>query len=315
MPRILSSPRGNAQTAGKAVNANLSGKRDWWGLVFQTILGLALVVALLVLIALIASLIVDGGAKVLSDRGADFLTSDLSSDPTEAGIRQAIIGTFLIAVIVALVAFPLGIAAAVYLEEYAKKTRFAHFTQVNVRNLAGVPSVVYGILGLAVFVRALDGFTGGTSVIAGGLTLAVLVLPIVVITTSEALRAVPAGIREGSLAVGATQWETVRSHVLPAAAPGVLTGVVLSIARAAGEAAPLLLVGAVTGFFSTGDQNLVEQLRGSYTTMPIVIFSFTRNAQAEFRELAAAASLVLVVIILILNAFAIWLRNKYETRW
>ncbi len=157
--------------------------------------------------------------------------------------------------------------------------------------------------------------TGGATIFAGGLALSALVLPIVVITTSEALRAVPRSIREGAFGVGATQWETVRSHVLPSAAPGILTGTMLSLARAAGEAAPILLVGAATGLLRTGDQNFVEQLPGPFTALPVVIFSYARQPGDDFRALAAAASLVLLVLVLLMNGFAIWLRNRYEQKW
>jgi phosphate transport system permease protein len=220
------------------------------------------------------------------------------------------------AIIVSLVAFPLGVACAVYLEEYAGKSLLARLTRINVRNLAGVPSIVYGILGLAVFVKFAGGLTGGRTVIAGGLTLSVLVLPIVIITASEALRAVPRSIREGALGVGATQWETIRSHVLPAAAPGILTGTVLSLSRAAGEAAPLLLVGGVTGFLTTGNQGLWEQItQGGFTSMPVAIFSYARQTGASFREVTGAASLVLLVLVVLINAIAILLRNRFEKRW
>ena len=241
-------------------------------------------------------------------------------DAAEAGLWDAIWGTLWICIIVALVAFPIGIACAVYLEEYAGKSRFARLTQINIRNLAGVPSIVYGILGLAVFVKWLGddgsgGLTGGRSVISGGLTLAVLVLPIVVITTTEALRAVPQGIREGALAVGATRWETVRNHVLPAASPGILTGTVSRSPGPAGEAAPLILVGAVTGFLNVGDASTWERLHGPFTAIPIVIFSWARQPGADFAGLTAAASLTLLVIIFLMNGFAIWLRNRYERKW
>jgi phosphate transport system permease protein len=225
-------------------------------------------------------------------------------------------GTLTMAIIVSLVAFPLGVACAVYLEEYAGKSLLARLTRVNVRNLAGVPSIVYGILGLAVFVKFAGGFTGGRTVIAGGLTLSVLVLPIVIITASEALRAVPRSIREGALGVGATQWETIRSHVLPAAAPGILTGTVLSLSRAAGEAAPLLLVGGVTGLLTTGNQGLWEQItQGGFTSMPVAIFSYARQTGADFQEVTGAASLVLLVLVVLINAIAILLRNRFEKRW
>jgi phosphate transport system permease protein len=218
-------------------------------------------------------------------------------------------------IFVVLVALPLGIGAAVYLEEYASDTKFTRFIRINIRNLAGVPSVVYGLLGLAVFVEALGGLTGGRSIISGGLTLAVLVLPIVIITSSEALRAVPDSIREAGFGIGATKWQVIRSHVLPSAAPGILTGTVLSMSRALGETAPLLMVGAVTGFLATGGQNLYQQLYGRFTALPMIVFNWARQPRAEFRDLTAAAIIVLLIVILIANTAAILLRNRYERRW
>jgi phosphate transport system permease protein len=283
--------------------------------IVELLLLASLAVTLLVLLVLIVDLI-QRSWPVWTDRPVDFLTGNLNSQNAAAGgIGQAIRGTIMLSIIVVLVAFPLGVACAVYLEEYAGKSRFARLTRINVRNLAGVPSIVYGILGLAIFVKALGDVTGGATVFAGGLALSALVLPIVVITTSEALRAVPRSIREGALGVGATQWETVRTHVLPAAAPGILTGTMLSLARAAGEAAPILLVGAATGLLRTGDQNFFEQLRGSFTALPVAIFSFARQPGEDFRALTAAASLVLLLLVLVMNGFAIWLRNRYEQKW
>ena len=274
-----------------------------------------LALSLLVLLTLIVDL-VNRSWSVWTDRPGDFLTTNLNSQSAaDAGIGQAIRGTILICLVVIVVAFPLGIACAVYLEEYAGSSWFARITRVNVRNLAGVPSIVYGLLGLAIFVQALSGWNGGRNVFAGGLAISALVLPIVVITTSEALRAVPRSIREGAFGVGATEWETVRSHVLPSAAPGILTGTVLSLARAAGEAAPILLVGAATGLLRTGDQNLWEQLQGPFTALPVAIFSYARQPGDDFRSLTAAASLVLLLAVLLMNAVAIWLRNRYEKKW
>jgi phosphate transport system permease protein len=316
----LSSPRQGADVAAAMTQQRLtSTKRDIRGAVFHGLLVLSLVMAMLILLLLVWDMWSDG-REVLTTRLGDFLTSDLSTNPNEAGVAQGIFGTIMLCVIVAIVAFPLGIACAVYLEEYASGSQFARWTQVNVRNLAGVPSIVYGILGLAVFVQLLGdngngGLTGGRSLISGGLTLALLVLPVVVITTSEALRAVPRGIREGALALGSTPWEMIRKQVLPAAGPGILTGTVISLARAAGEAAPLILVGAVTGIFSSGDQNFVEQLRGRFTAMPIIIFSWARNPNSEFVKDTGAAAIVLLVLIFIMNGIAIWLRNRYERKW
>lgn len=296
---------------------------DTKGVAFRSLLLAALALSILILGVLVANM-VNEGWSVITERLVSFLTAGTNIlQVDEAGVWQGLKGTFMLCVVVAIVAFPLGVGAAVYLEEYASDNRLTRFVEVNIRNLAGVPSIVYGLLGFAIFVKALSGdgnqggLTGGRTVISGGLTLAALVLPIVIITTQEALRAVPAGIREGSLAIGATRWETVRHHVLPAAAPGVLTGTVLSLARAAGEAAPLLLVGAVTGYFSTGTQGLWEQIHtGKYTAMPIVIFSYARQPAAQgWPAVVGAASLVLVVLIFLMNGFAIWLRNRYERKW
>jgi phosphate transport system permease protein len=186
----------------------------------------------------------------------------------------------------------------------------------NIRNLAGVPSIVFGLLGLAVFVKVMAGVTGGRTVIAGGLTLAVLVLPIMVITASEALRAVPQELRQAAYGVGATRWEVVRHHVLPVAAPAIFTGAVLTIARAFGESAPLLLAGAIVGnFLSNGDMGIGQQLtEGKYTALPIIVFNWARQPQREFQEITAAAIIVLLVLLFIVNGAAIVLRDRFERR-
>ncbi len=200
-----------------------------------------------------------------------------------------------------------------YLEEYAEDTWTTRVIQVTVRNLAGVPSIVYGLLGLAVFVQSLRGLTGGSSVIAGGVTLAVLVLPIVVITAAEAVRAVPQSLREGAYGLGATQWEVIRTQVLPAALPGILTGTVLAVARALGEAAPLLVIGAV-GFYTTGNNDFLEQLQGAFTALPMNIATFARLPADSWRGHAAAASLVLLVIVFLVNLVAIVARARISKR-
>jgi phosphate transport system permease protein len=302
--------------ASDVVRRDLTGRRikptEW---LFQFVLLVALLMALAILFVLMAD-VLRKGLPVLLDRGFDFLRAPISSFiPETAGVKQGIIGSFLILLFVLVFAIPLGIAAAVYLEEYARDTRLNRFINVNIRNLAGVPSIVYGLLGLAIFVDLLTGITGGKTVIAGGLTLAVLVLPIVIITSAEALRAVPSTIREAGYGVGATRWEVIRHHVLPSAAPGILTGTVLSLARALGETAPLLLVGAVTGFLASGNASLWEQLRQPFTTMPTVIFQYAGLPNEGFRAVAAAAILVLLGVILTANAAAIYLRNRFERKW
>lgn len=286
------------------------GGLDWRGYLLQGAMLLALFIALGILLVLLADVAIRAW-PLLTDRPLDFLASDLSSRPARAGIAQGLLGSLLLALFVALLAIPVGVGAAVYLEEYARDTRVTRLVRTNIRNLAGVPAIVYGLLGLAVFVTLLG---LGKTLIVGGLTLAILVLPIVVITTSEALRAVPNSIREAALAVGATRWETVRSHVLPYAGPGILTGTILSLARAFGETAPLLMVGAVAGTFSTRG-GLLEQISGPYTALPTIVYNWAGQPQDEFRSLTAATIVVLVAVILLVNGTAIFLRNRYDRRW
>jgi len=251
---------------------------------------------------------------VFAERGTDFLTSSLSSNPAKAGVAQGIIGTAILGVIVAVTAFPFGLATATYLEEYSGEGRLTRFIQINIRNLAGVPSVVYGLLGLSVFVALFQslGIGTGRNILAGGATLAVLVLPIVIITSIEALRAVPNALREAGYGVGASRWEVTRQLVLPAAAPGVLTGTVLALSRALGETAPLILAGAVLGSFSA---SIDQVLTGPYTAMPVIVYDWSRKPQEAFRADAAAAIIVLLAITLFANAVAIYLRNRYERTW
>jgi phosphate transport system permease protein len=286
------------------------GTTDWRGVALEGLLLGSVLLALGVLVVLLSD-IVGRALPVLTERPADFLTSTLSARPERAGIVQALIGSVSVTLIVVVIAIPLGVGGAIYLEEYARDTAFSRFVRTNVRNLAGVPAIVYGLLGLAMFVTALG---LGKVALAGGLTLAVLVLPIVIITTSEALRAVPGSIREAALGVGATRWETIRSHVLPYAAPGILTGTILSLARAFGETAPLLMVGAIAGTFSFVG-NPIEQLGETYTTLPTLVYHWAGYPQDGFRALTGAAIVVLLVVILLVNAAAIILRNRYDRTW
>jgi phosphate transport system permease protein len=227
-----------------------------------------------------------------------------------------LIGSLVLISFVAVIAVPLGIAAAVYLQEYARDTPLNRILITNIRNLAGVPSIVYGILGVVVFAQTLRSVTGGLSYITGGLTLAVLVMPFMIIITMEALRAVPRGIREAAYGVGATRWEVVRSHVLPYAAPGVFTGAILALARAFGETAPLLLVGAITGYLTPGGSgNVIETLQGRYTALPMIIYNWARQPGEGWRHLTAAAVVALLAVILVVNLVAILLRNRYERKW
>jgi phosphate transport system permease protein len=310
---VLSQPLDSAPLTRDAVARRLKGtKVDVADRAYRWALLGALAVTLGILVLLLWSIVGDG-AEVLTDRGLDFLTASNSGTAANAGMWQAIYGSAWIAVFVVGLAFPLGIAAAVYLEEYAEEGWFTRLITVNIRNLAGVPSVVYGILGLSVFVNTLGGVTGGRSVIAGGLTLSVLVLPIVIITASEALRAVPDSIREAGFGVGAARWEVTRAHVLPYAAPGIITGTILALARALGEAAPLILVGAATGFFSSGEgAGVTERLQGPFTALPNLTFAWARLPGEEWQANTSAAIVVMLVVIFAFNAVAILLRNRYD---
>ncbi len=287
-----------------------AGGSDWRSWVLEGALLLSLLVAIGILFVLIGDVLMKA-FPVLADRPIDFITSTVSARAERAGIIQAIIGSVTITLIVAALAIPIGVGAAIYLEEYARDSRLSRFIRTNIRNLAGVPAIVYGLLGLAVFSTALG---LGSVLLAGGLTLAVLVLPIVVITTSEALTAVPTSIREAAFGVGATRWETIRSHVLPYAAPGIFTGTILSLGRAFGETAPLLMVGAIAGTFSFVGAPW-EQLGEGYTTLPTLVYHWAGYPQAEFRALGAAAIVVLLGVILLVNATAIVLRNRYDRKW
>jgi phosphate transport system permease protein len=252
-----------------------------------------------------------------------FITSQQSSQVEKAGIRTAILGSLWTIAITILIAFPLGIGAAIYLEEYAEPNRINRLIQTNINNLAGVPSIIYGMLGLAIFVRSLasitsgaafgvDGSAGmnGRTILSAGLTLALLVLPLIIINGQEAIRSVPNSLRQASYGLGATKWQTVWSHVLPNAISGILTGTILAISRAFGETAPLVVVGAAT--YITMDPSGPFS---RFTTLPIQIYQWTARPQEEYRNLAAATILVLLVLLLTLNAAAIFLRNRYSRKF
>jgi phosphate transport system permease protein len=254
---------------------------------------------------------------------SDFVARPQSSVALSTGVRTAILGSLWTILFTLLLAFPLGVGAAIYLEEYAADNRLNRMIQTNINNLAGVPSIVYGILGLAIFVRALEPLTSGSvfgavdpttangrTVLAAGLTLGLLVLPIIIINAQEAIRAVPQSLRQASYGIGATKWQTVWSHVLPNALPGILTGTILAISRAIGETAPLVVVGASTAISFDPSSPFSK-----FTTLPIQIYQWTSRPQDEFRSLAAAAILVLLIILLSLNASAVLLRNRFSRRY
>jgi phosphate transport system permease protein len=301
-----------------AVRQALTRKRvDVAGVLFEILL----LGSLLFSLAVLGVLLVDVSSRampVFETRGLTFFTQPLSANPATAGVVQGLFGTFVLAILVSLFAFPIGIATAIYLEEYAPDNALTRFINVNIRNLAGVPSVVYGLLGLTIFVAFFStiGAGNGRNLLAAMVTLGVLVLPIVIITTAEALRAVPRAIREAGYGVGASRWEVTRSLVLPSALPGILTGTVLALARALGETAPLILIGGVIGGFSTPDDaSIIDRLTGSFTALPLTVFQWSKQPQDEFRALAAAAIITLLVVTLFANAIAVLLRNRYERSW
>ncbi|HEX7291933.1 MAG TPA: phosphate ABC transporter permease PstA [Conexibacter sp.] len=275
------------------------------GGLFRAALFVSLAIGILTLVWLLLSILIEGGPRL----NQDVIFHFPSSNPEIAGAQSAIMGTIWVVGLTALITIPLGVGAAVYLEEYADRDRWWNrLIELNIQNLAAVPSIVYGILGLAFFVR---GFLGlGQTVLAAALTLSLLVLPIVIISSREAIRAVPDSIRQGALALGATQWQTIWRQVLPAAIPGMATGSILALSRAIGEAAPLVLLGGLT--FITFNP---EGLDSAFTVLPIQIFNWISRPQEEFHVLAAAAIMILLVLLVAMNAAAIFLRNKYQRKW
>ena len=295
------------------VEARIQGRQtDTAGAVFKGALVACLVVVLAALVALLIS-VAPAGLEVFSVRGvSDFVLRPFSVRPEKAGVFQGIVGTVTCALLVAVIAFPMGVAAAVYLEEYAHDNWFTRIVNLVIRNLAGVPAIVYGLLGFALFVDGpFTGFTGGTTLLSTGLTLSILVLPIVVITSAEAIRAVPSALREGGYGVGATRWEVTRTLVLPNAMGGMLTGTILGLARALGEAAPLFFMGAKTSIFSGGEWG---DLRGDFTALPMIISDWATRPATKWNGNTQAAILVTLVLVLGINTVGIVLRNHFDKK-
>jgi len=270
------------------------------GVLFGSLTVVAMIIGLTTLTALIVDVVRDGW-PVLS---WDFIQNFPSRRPSEAGIRSALVGTVYIMLLVAVIAFPLGLSAAIYLEEFAPKNRVTSFIELNISNLAAVPSIVYGLLGLGIFVRA---FELGRSLIAGALTLSLLILPILIIAAREALRAVPPSIREAGYALGASRWQTVRMFVLPVAMPGILTGTILALSRAIGETAPLITIGALT-YVAFTPQSIFDP----FTVLPIQVYNWVSRPQPAFHDLAAGGIIVLLAVLLSFNALAILLRARLQ---
>lgn len=279
---------------------------------------LATSVSLIFLMALLLDILADGMGRL----GWQFLANYPSRKPEEAGILSAWVGTVWIMVLTGGIAFPLGVSAAVYLEEYSRKNWLTDIIEINIANLAGVPSIIYGLLGLGLFVRFLN---MERSVIAGAMTLSILVLPIVILSTREAIKSIPPSIREASYALGASKWQTIRNQVLPPAMPGILTGVILAMSRAVGETAPLITMGALTyvAFLPVSPISAefpyisFQGLFDAFTVLPIQIFNWVSRPQKGFAIDAAAGIIVLLVITFIMNAFAVYLRQRYQKkiRW
>ncbi len=277
-------------------------RRKRAGTVFAVVCFAASVVGIIAL----AVLLIDVYSKSAGWLDGQFLDSYPSRFPEKAGIKSPLAGSILLVLLTAAFSFPIGVAAAIYLEEYARKNWLTNLIQINIANLAGVPSIVYGLLGLGVFVRTL---ALGRSLLAGALTMSLLILPTIIIAAREAIRAVPPSLRHASLALGSTQWQTVWHHVLPQAFPGILTGAILALSRVIGETAPLITIGALTYIAF-----LPESVMDQFTVLPIQIFNWTSRPQNEFRNLAAAGIVVLLIVLLSSNAAAILLRNRLQKR-
>lgn len=284
------------------IYSEASRQRAWKEWAFQAAALLAILLAMAVLLALLFDVVRDGASRV----NGQFLTSFPSRRASQAGILSGIVGSVSLMVLTALIAGPLGIGAAIYLEEYAPVNRLTRLIELNIANLAGVPSIVYGLLGLTLFVRALH---LERSLLAGALTLSLLILPVVILSSREALRAVPQSIRHAARGLGATQWQAISRYVLPLAFPGMLTGLILAFSRAIGETAPLIAIGVPT--FITF---LPNSPMSPFTVLPLQAFNWTSRPQAAFHENAAAAILVLMVMLLVLNSVAIFLRMRLQKR-
>jgi phosphate transport system permease protein len=292
---------GHDPTFGSTVSAR-SRRRRRLGATFAVLCGAATLVGVIALAVLLVDVLLDGLPRL----NGDFLTAFASRVPERAGIKAALAGSVWILVLTALISFPMSVAAAIYLEEYAPRNWMTRAIQTNIANLAGIPSIVYGILGLALFVRA---FGFDRSVLSGALTLSLLAMPVIIIASQEAIKAVPSTIREAAYGLGATRWQVVSTQVLPMALPGILTGTILALSRAVGETAPLIMVGAV-GYLAFTPAGVLDR----FTVLPLQIYNWVSRPQGEFRELAAAGIVVLLGLLLTMNALAIVLRNRYQTR-
>lgn len=296
---------GDAASATSQFKVNLSGRYKI-DRIFEIATWVAVCISLLVLAALVVDVLTDGLLRV----NWSFLTSFPSRKPEAAGILPALAGTLWVMVIVAVLSFPLGVGAGIFLEEFSQDNWLTRTIEININNLAGVPSIIYGLLGLQVFVRIFEPVTGGRSVLSGALTLVLLVLPIIIVATREALRSIPDSLRLAGFALGATRWQVVREQILPLALPGILTGTILALSRAIGETAPLITIGALTFI-----PYLPDSLQSPFTALPIQIYNWVSRPQKEFHDNAAAGIIVLMIVLLLMNATAVFLRNKFQKRF
>lgn len=298
----------NAFDSGANRNFDLSiDKRYNLDKIFAIATWVATIFGLVVLAILLIDILVDGLGRL----NWSFLTSFSSRRASSSGILAPLVGTIWLLVITALISFPLGVGAGIFLEEYAEDSWFTQLIEINIANLAAVPSIIYGLLGLQIFVRVMEPITQGRSVLAGALTLSLLILPIIIITTREALRAVPDSLRQAGFALGANRWQIIREQIFPIALPGILTGTILALSRAIGETAPLIVIGAV-GFITFLPELSLKGLQSSFTALPIQIFDWVSRPQTDFHQNAAAGIIVLMIVLLLMNSSAIYLRNKFQ---
>jgi phosphate transport system permease protein len=296
----ISSSEHSPQISQAAFKPNAE-TRETIGKVFQIVCIICLAIGLLVLAVLLVDVLHDGFLRMLQP---GFFTRNASRFAERSGLRPALLGSIWILVSLLIIAVPIGVGAAVYLEEYAPKNRLSQFIEINIANLAGVPSIVYGLLGLGVF----NGLLGlGPALLSGSLTLALLILPLIIVASREAIRAVPLSLRQAAYGLGATKWQTVSQHVLPYAVPGIVTGVIISISRAIGETAPLIVIGAV-GFITTN-----PDLFKRFSALPIQIYDWISRPQTDFQNAAAAAIIVLLALLFLMNGTAIYIRNRFST--
>lgn len=294
------------KTSSSSFNPRLK-ERYQYDKVFKTVCWVATFSGLVVLALLIFDILADG----LWTLNWNFLISLPSRKPEEAGIWPPLVGSIYLLIITAIVAIPIGVGTGIFLQEFSNDSLFAKMIEINISNLAAVPSIIYGLLGLFVFARVFVPFTGGRSILSGGLTLALLILPVVIVATREALRAVPDSIRMAGMALGSTRWQTVRSHVLPQAIPGIMTGTILALSRAIGETAPLIAVGAVA-FVPFAPSFSLEGLQSKFSALPIQIFNWVSRPQEEFHSIAASGIIVLMILLLAMNTTAIYIRNRFQ---